>query len=139
MKTLVANGKTEAEAQAQIDKAKVEANKEAFAELGKNVNENKPDERYTNVIKYVEGKYSCSGMCSTPLFYFTQSVEKGIPKEGCVKPFIEDVSKIFFELGVTIVLSGILFILMFLFVCPLCCLTEKEERPSPQQLEMAQH
>jgi hypothetical protein len=89
------------------------------------VNKNKPDEKYIKFISYVEETYECSGMCTPSLFYLTQSVEKGLPKQGCVKPFVQDVSDLFFELGATMIASGVLFLFMIIIICPICCFDPK--------------
>lgn len=34
-------------------------------------------------VAYLESTYNCSGFCTPALFYFTQSVEKGLPEQSC--------------------------------------------------------
>lgn len=73
------------------------------------------------VIEFIEKKYKCSGMCTPALFYLTQSVEEGLPEIGCLQPVIKDVTDLMYDLGATIMASGILFLIMIFFLCPICC------------------
>lgn len=62
------------------------------AKVKKDFEEAKPDKEFIEIVSHIEDKFECSGLCSTPLFYFTQSVENGVPKKSCIVPLYEDIS-----------------------------------------------
>lgn len=119
-KELMAGGMSEADAEAKMaEKAKDSADK--FSGMGKTINQNKLDENYEKLITFIEGEYKCSGMCSSSLFYLTQSVELGPPEQGCLAPFMGDITSLIGNLGDAMVASGVFFILMIFFIFPVCC------------------
>lgn len=87
---------------------------------------NRPKDKYINVVKFMESEYSCSGMCNPALFYFTQSIKTGLPTQGCIKPFVKDIGLLFRDLGITMMSAGLFFFLMIVFVCPLCCYEDED-------------
>lgn len=89
--------------------------------MGGNVKQNEIDEKTKKFINWIESKYECSGMCSPGLFYLTESVTKGPPTRGCFAPFMDDLASIIGNLGNAMMASGVFFLLMIFFVCPICC------------------
>ena len=89
--------------------------------MGKDVNSNKLDEKYEQLVSFIEGEFKCSGMCSPSLFYLTQSVELGPPTQGCLAPFMGELTSLIGNLGDAMLASGVFFILMIFFVVPVCC------------------
>lgn len=37
------------------------------------------------VISFFESKYTCSGICNPGLFYFSLTLDKGVPTQGCIQ------------------------------------------------------
>lgn len=82
-------------AQKIADKVAELKNDPSYAEQQKKrMEEIKPPEKFIKLISHIEDKYSCSGLCTTPLFYFTQSVTKGPPKTPCLVPLVTDIAKL---------------------------------------------
>lgn len=65
-------------------------------------------------------------MCTPSPKYLSLLGEQGPPVRGCLAPFIDDVSDLFGNLGWALTASGVFFLLMIIFVLPICCL----KRPS---------
>ena len=89
--------------------------------------EAKPDKVFIDIVSHVENKYSCSGLCRKPLFFFTQSVKKGPPQTPCLEPLIEDISETLKQLGIAFVLAGLFFFMMIYISLPICCYSVEEE------------
>ena len=115
----MATGLTEEQA-----KAKVAENTQGFEGLGSDVKKSKPEEKFLDLIKYIEGQYDCSGMCSPSLFYLVNPVTAGPPKDACLAPFVGDIMSLLGDLGSALIASGVFFLLMIFFVLPMCCLTK---------------
>ena len=78
------------------------------------------------IIKFIEDRYKCSGLCQKPFFYLTQSIEKGPPKEACLIPLIKDVGKYFLAVSSLLITSAVVFFLMLICTCPICCFNKDE-------------
>lgn len=87
----------------------------------------KPDEKFIRIISHIEEKYSCSGFCTPPLFYFTQSVTKGPPRNACLLPLINDMGLILQNLGASLIVTGILFFFMIFCAFPVCCYNKEKD------------
>jgi len=87
----------------------------------------KPPEKFIKLIAHIEDKYSCSGLCTTPLFYLTQSVTKGPPKIPCLVPLLKDVSLLLQNLGAAMIVAGILFFFMIFCSIPICYYNKEKE------------
>lgn len=87
----------------------------------------KPDQIFFDIISHVENKYSCSGLCKKPLFYFTQSITKGPPKTPCLEPLVNDISTSMQNLGAAFLVSGIFFFCMIFVSIPICCYNKEQE------------
>merc|ERR1712070_395695 len=75
----------------------------------KQLEANKPSPKFTKIVSHIEEKYSCSGLCESSLFYFTQSVKNGPPKEACMIPLVDDMGLLLKNLGSSLIVTGILF------------------------------
>jgi len=91
------------------------------------VKASKPNEFFNQIIGVLESKYSCSGICSQPLFYYTQSITKGPPTQGCFSPLVEDFGSDIRNLGIVMVVTGILFLFMPFCAIPICCRKSEDE------------
>ena len=60
-------------------KDKVRENTITFDGMGDSVKNNKPEYKFVDLIKFIESKYTCSGMCSASLFYLVNPVTQGPP------------------------------------------------------------
>ena len=65
-------------------------------------------------MKFFESEYDCSGICEEPLFYFSKSVENGMPK-SCFSDIKDEVRKEMFFLGITSLGCGLLLIVLWTF------------------------
>lgn len=70
------------------------------------------------LIKYFEEKYTCSGICKTPLFYFSLDLSQGIPSSTCLMSLKREVQSSVAFLGVTAIIIGI--IMFFVWTCQYC-------------------
>jgi hypothetical protein len=63
-----------------------------------------------DILTYFESKYTCSGICSSGLFYWSLALDKGIPTLNCLLYLKNEIGDNMSYLGVTsVVISGILF------------------------------
>ena len=92
-----------------------------MTDLGTTIGKIKPPKPFTDLVKFMESKYKCSGMCNKQLFYLTLDVTEGIPTQPCLRPYFEDLMYLLYQVGATMVSSAVFFLLMVFFVCPLCC------------------
>jgi hypothetical protein len=61
-------------------------------EKKKKIEDARPDLEFIEIVAHFEKTYECSGLCGTPLFYFTQSVKNGPPTKACIVPAVNDIS-----------------------------------------------
>lgn len=71
-------------------------------------------------LKLFENKYSCSGFCDVPLFYFSKPVTDGPPSRDCAEAVIEDLTDSV-EISVFALLGAITFWMAALAAIPNCC------------------
>lgn len=107
---------------AQLNGNQAEADKKK-----KEIEDAKPDPTFVKIVSHIEDKYSCSGLCEKPLFYFTQSVKKGPPKTPCLEPLVDDISLLLQNLGAVLLITGIFFFFMFFCSMPICCYNKEKE------------
>lgn len=81
----------------------------------------KPSEKYITLIKFIEDRYKCSGLCTPSLFYLTLSVKEGPPTQACLPPFIGEVAEPIGNLGSAMIASAVFFLLVIILVWPVCC------------------
>ena len=81
----------------------------------------KPDQKYIDLLAFIENRYKCSGLCTPSLFYFTQSVKEGPPKQACLPPFISEVVEPMASLGAAMIASAVFFLFVLLCICSVCC------------------
>jgi len=72
--------------------AKLSGNTADAERKQKEIEDAKPDPTFVKIVSHIEDKYKCSGLCEKSLFYFTQSVKQGPPKQPCLEPLINDIS-----------------------------------------------
>ena len=58
------------------------------------------------ILGYFERKYTCSGICSTPLFYYTLHLEFGRPTDICLTQLKAEIGENILYMGVTAVVAG---------------------------------
>ena len=114
-------------ADVEAEGASATETREAIADLdsaldgiGAQVTENRPEENIVNAVTFLETTYSCSGFCDAPLFYLTQDITNGPPTRGCVVPLTEGIGALFTQLGITMTITGVFFLLMIFFIFPMC-------------------
>ena len=73
----------------QISSDSSSSNADKFAAMSRTVE--KPEEKYLDLLKFIENRYKCSGLCTASLFYFTLSVKEGPPRQACLLPLIKEV------------------------------------------------
>lgn len=66
------------------------------------------------LVEWAESTYNCSGMCGGEVFYYTQSIAKGIPTQGCGQPVSEDFGAALGSIGAASVVCGLFLFLTFL-------------------------
>ena len=68
----------------------------------------------------MELKYeNCAGLCQTPLFYLTKSIDKGMPANECLRPALDDAVKNTIPLIELMELCGYIAFLSTPFAIPL--------------------
>lgn len=60
------------------------------------------------LVQYFEQKYACSGICKTPLFYYSLDLSVGIPSTTCLMSLKSEVQQSVGYLGVTGLIIGII-------------------------------
>lgn len=114
--------------------AGVKSKEDAEAEK-EEIEANKPDQLFIDIVSHIEEKYKCSGLCQKPLFYFTQDITNGPPVTPCLEPLVEDIGLLMQNLGATFLVTGILFIFMIFIAVPLCCYNKEEAETEADQAE----
>lgn len=88
----------------------------------------RPNQKWDRLITYFEQKYDCSGFCYPALFYYSQPVTKGLPQEGCLKGFLEDIDREMLDLGIVFIVTAVILTFMLCCACPVCCYQSEFER-----------
>lgn len=78
-------------------------------------------------IAYLENKYTCSGICKTPLFFFSLELMKGIPKETCLSHLKSEIGDSMTYLGITSLAVGLIMMLIWVCQYSLWCKYEDED------------
>jgi len=66
------------------------------------------------VLSYLEPEYNCSGISKDSLFYFTQSVSKGVPQSTCLVKIEQIINNSVFILALVCLAAGaVIFIVWF--------------------------
>lgn len=79
------------------------------------------DPKAEAIVKFIEKKYKCSGICKQPFFYLTQPISMGPPKQACLVPIIDDIGGMFLGVAVVLIIVVIWFVLMLFCTCPIFC------------------
>lgn len=69
-------------------------------------------------VEFFEDEYTCAGICSPALFYWSKSIELGRPTEACVGSIKDDLTESFLGLAVATLVSG--FLLFFIWIMQYC-------------------
>jgi len=85
------------------------------------VPEGKDIETAISLLSFFERKYVCSGICTPALFYYSLSLEKGIPTDTCLSYLKEEIGDSLTYLGVASVVTGVVILLIFIFQYALWC------------------
>jgi len=67
-----------------------------------------------SIISYFEAKYTCSGICTTSLFYTSLDLEKGVPSTTCLTYLKTEIGDSMQYLGVTAVVAGLIMFLIWI-------------------------
>ena len=67
------------------------------------------------ILSFFERKYTCSGVCTPGLFYFSLDLSKGVPKTTCLAYAKEEIGSSLLYSGIAAIICGI-----FLFILSLC-------------------
>lgn len=91
----------------------------------------KPAETWDKLVTYFEKEYECAGFCKPALFYYSKPVSMGVPTQACVQPFMDDIDKELYDIGVVFILTASILVLMVLFALPVCayCPTNRFDKP----------
>ena len=127
--------KAEKEKETGLTAGQRDLDTESFRNAGKSVKASKPDEKYIKFIEYIEKEYECSGLCSPSMFYFANSVKTGPPKQGCLAPFIDDLTDLAGNLGEAMVASAVFFLFMSILIWVLCCYKHKKATDKVEPFE----
>lgn len=114
-----------------------EKSKEEADEQVKQIKAAEPDKEFVEIVRHFEKEYNCSGLCGAPLFYFTQSIKNGPPKDACLLPAMNDISSALQNLGAMLILTGILFFAMIPISIPICCYNKEKEVTEEDEDEQA--
>ena len=69
-------------------------------------------------IEFFEEEYTCSGICTPALFYWSKSIDLGKPSKSCVNSIKDDLTDSFTGMAIATLFSGIL--LFFIWICQYC-------------------
>lgn len=67
-----------------------------------------------DLVEFFEDNYHCSGVCKPALFYFSKSVELGLPTGSCVGNLKDAINSEFGGLGAATLCSGVLLLAIFI-------------------------
>jgi len=68
-----------------------------------------------DLVIFFEDTYDCAGICQPAIFYFSKSIELGLPTGSCVGNLKDELNDEFGGLGAATLVSGILLMLTFVF------------------------
>ena len=74
--------------------------------------EKKLTQEMRDKIRFIEHKYNCSGICSVPFFYLSQSIDKGPPEQACLLPLVEDLETTLGNYRAVIYFMALLYVAM---------------------------
>lgn len=86
----------------------------AFAIFAKKFREQDDFNTIMEWIEFFEDEYTCAGICTPALFYWSKSIELGRPTKSCVNSIKEDLTDSFTGLAGATLASGIL--LFFIWI-----------------------
>ena len=69
------------------------------------------------------------------MFYLTNSVKTGPPTQGCLAPFIDDLTDLAGNLGEALVASACFFLFMAILIWTLCCYKHEKDGDKVQPFE----
>lgn len=69
-------------------------------------------------IEFFETEYTCAGICTPAVFYWSQPITLGKPTKSCVNSIKDDLTDSFTGLAATTLVSGIL--LFFIWIMQYC-------------------
>mgnify|MGYP001473114236 FL=1 len=58
-------------------------------------------------IEFFEEEYTCSGICTPALFYWSKSIDLGKPSKSCVNSIKDDLTDSFTGMAIATLFSGI--------------------------------
>lgn len=73
------------------------------------------------MLEWFEKKYTCSGICSPGLFYYSLDVSEGIPDTSCLLHLKSEITDSLTGIGVCAIICGILMCLTSLVQYSLWC------------------
>jgi len=72
----------------------------------------------TGLMSYFEPLYTCSGICSTPMFFYSLGLSHGIPRTTCLYHLKAEINDSLTYIGVTALLAfAVLFMLWVAQYC----------------------
>lgn len=84
---------------------------DCFAAVDEEIN----DLTGVKIIRFFEGKYSCSGVCTTGLFFMSLDLSKGVPDETCLAHIQTEIKGSMQYIGITVLLSGVFMFFVWVF------------------------
>ena len=87
---------------------------ETFAIFAKKFREQSDYETIMKWIEFFEDEYTCAGICSPALFYWSKSIEIGKPTKPCIMRIKDDLSASFTGLAIATLISGFLLFVIWI-------------------------
>lgn len=88
-------------------------------------------------LAFFENKYSCSGFCDIPLFFYSKSLSEGPPGEDCAQAVIKDLTDNV-EIAIMSLLAAITFWMAALAAIPNCCGANKTYDKNGKHVELSE-
>jgi len=78
------------------------------------------------LIKYIEAKFECTGICKSPFFYYTQPTLLGMPQVSCANRLVEAVGDDIYVMGYVLCCISGTMLLMVLVSMPMCHISKSK-------------
>lgn len=86
-----------------------------FFNFAKAFRESEDYEDIVSYLEFFESEYDCAGICDPALFYFSVSVEKGVPSKSCLIGISDELKTSLLGIGGATLASGIFLFITFVF------------------------
>lgn len=79
-----------------------------------------------NVMKYLEEKFDCAGVCTTSTYYVFSDLNRGQPTDECSQKLMDTLLKYSKQIGAVTIVIAVVLLLIMVFSCCLCCHPNKK-------------